>query len=103
MSKTLQDKTLGTLTSVNPYNGEVLKTYAEMTPAAVEAAIEAADTAFRVWREQSFEDRATILRRVAALFRERREALARIMTLEMGKKIEDSRPEIDLCARIFEY
>ncbi|REK10782.1 MAG: NAD-dependent succinate-semialdehyde dehydrogenase [Planctomycetota bacterium] len=96
-------KTRNELKSINPFNGEVLKTYREMTPDEVEAATAKADEAFRKWRETTFEHRAGILRRVAELLRERREELATIMTLEMGKKIEDARPEIDLCATIFDY
>lgn len=95
--------TTAVLKSINPYNGEVLKTFDEMSPAEVESAIAKADEAFRQWRETSFEYRAGILRRAAELLRERREELATIMTLEMGKKIEDARPEIDLCATIFDY
>jgi len=91
------------LKSINPYTGEVLKTFDEMSPAEVDSAIAKADEAFRQWRETSFEHRAGILRRAAELIRERREELATIMTLEMGKKIEDARPEIDLCATIFDY
>ena len=91
------------LKSINPYNGEVLKTFDEMSPAEVDSAIAKAAEAFRQWRETSFENRAGILRRAAELLRERREELATIMTLEMGKKIEDARPEIDLCATIFDY
>lgn len=91
------------LKSINPYNGEVLKTFDEMSPAEVDSAIAKADEAFRQWRETSFEHRAGILRRAAELLRERREELATIMTLEMGKKIEDARPEVDLCATIFDY
>ena len=91
------------LKSINPYNGEVLKTFDEMSPAQVDSAIAKADEAFRQWRETSFEHRSKILRRAAELLRERREELATIMTLEMGKKIEDARPEIDLCATIFDY
>lgn len=92
-----------TLKSVNPYNGELLKTYEEISPSEVESLIAKADEAFLSWRETSFPERATILKQVAKLLRERREDLAKIMTLEMGKKIEDSRPEIDLCATIFDY
>ena len=91
------------LKSINPFTGEVLKTYEEMTPEAVDAAIGAAHDAFLSWRETSFDHRAGILRRAAELLRERREHLATIMTLEMGKKIGDARPEIDLCAEIFDY
>jgi succinate-semialdehyde dehydrogenase/glutarate-semialdehyde dehydrogenase len=91
------------LKSINPFNGELLKSYDEMSPQAVEAAIGRADEAFREWRETSFDQRAGILRRVAELMRERREELATIMTLEMGKKVGDARPEIDLCAEIFDH
>ena len=93
----------GELKSINPFNGEVLKTYQEMSAEAVESAIGKADVAFREWRETSFEYRSKILRRVAELLRERRDELATIMTQEMGKKIGDSLPEIDLCATIFDY
>jgi succinate-semialdehyde dehydrogenase/glutarate-semialdehyde dehydrogenase len=103
MVTTLEAPTRGTLKSVNPYNGKVLKTYEEMTPEVVDAAIGAAHEAFLSWRETSFAHRAGILRKVAKLMRERREELATIMTKEMGKKIEDARPEIDLCAEIFDY
>lgn len=100
------DKTMvsgNVLKSINPFNGELLKSYDEMSPEAVEAAIDRADEAFREWRETSFDQRAGILRRVAELMRERREELATIMTLEMGKKVGDARPEIDLCAEIFDH
>lgn len=91
------------LKSINPYSGEVLKLYEEMSADEVDAAIEKADSAFREWRESSFKHRAEVLRRIAQLLRERKEELASLMTLEMGKKIQDARPEIDLCATIFEY
>ncbi len=100
MSATTEQRTLK---SVNPFNGELLKTYEEISPDEVEALIAKADEAFHSWRETSYAQRAAILKQVAKLLRERREDLAKIMTLEMGKKIEDSRPEIDLCATIFDY
>lgn len=92
-----------TLKSINPYNGELLKTFEEMTPQAVDDAIAAAHEAFKSWRATSFSHRAGVLRRVAGLMRERSDELAAIMTREMGKKIGDARPEIELCAEIFAY
>ncbi len=97
------EATRSSLQSINPFSLQVLKTYEEMTPDAVDAAIGVAHTAFQSWRDTSFAHRASVLRRVAELMRERREELASIMTREMGKKIGDARPEIDLCAEIFEY
>jgi succinate-semialdehyde dehydrogenase/glutarate-semialdehyde dehydrogenase len=50
-----------------------------------------------------FAQRASLLRRAAALCHERLEEMARLMTLEMGKRIAEGREEVKLCARIFEY
>jgi len=93
----------GQLKSVNPFNGEVLKTYDEMTQEEVDIAIGKADEAFKKWRTTSYKHRAGILSCAAELLRERREELAAIMTAEMGKKIGDALPEIDLCADIFDF
>jgi succinate-semialdehyde dehydrogenase/glutarate-semialdehyde dehydrogenase len=100
---TTTTKQTNTLQSVNPYNGEILKTFDELPLEEVDSVIAKADEAFGHWRETSYEHRSAILHRVAELLRAKREELAQIMTLEMGKKIGDSRPEIDLCADIFDY
>jgi succinate-semialdehyde dehydrogenase/glutarate-semialdehyde dehydrogenase len=91
------------LRSVNPYNGQVLKSYPEMSPDEIEDALATAHGRFATWRRMPFAQRGEMLRRAAALCRERVEELARFMTLEMGKRIAEGRKEVDLCARIFEY
>jgi acyl-CoA reductase-like NAD-dependent aldehyde dehydrogenase len=88
---------------VNPFNGQTLKTYPEMTAEEVDAAIATAHESFATWRRVPFSQRATVLRRAAGLCRDRIEELARFMTLEMGKRIAEGRKEVELCARIFEY
>ena len=89
--------------SVNPFNGELLETFDEMTPAQIDTTIGKADKAFKVWRAAPFAERAGVLKRVATLYRERREELALLMAQEMGKKLEHGRAEIDLVAEIFDY
>jgi succinate-semialdehyde dehydrogenase/glutarate-semialdehyde dehydrogenase len=91
------------LRSVNPYNGQTLKTYDEMTPKEVERAIGQAHERFTTWRRTSIPERAASLLRAADLCFEREEELARLMTLEMGKRIAEARKEVKLCASIFEY
>jgi succinate-semialdehyde dehydrogenase/glutarate-semialdehyde dehydrogenase len=91
------------LRSVNPYNGETLATFVEMSPDEVDNAIATAHERFATWRRLSFPERGALLRRAAGLCRERREDLARHMALEMGKRIVEGRKEVELCARIFEY
>ncbi|SHE60353.1 succinate-semialdehyde dehydrogenase / glutarate-semialdehyde dehydrogenase [Microbulbifer donghaiensis] len=92
-----------TLRSVNPYNNELLATYEEMSPEEIDAAIGKADEAFKVWKDKSFSERASVLRRAAELFRERKEELAQLMAMEMGKKLADGRGEIELCAEIYDF
>ena len=92
-----------TLPSVNPYNGQTLKTYLEMSAEDVDIAIAKAHERFPAWRRVPFAQRASLLHRAAALCRERVEELARLMALEMGKRIAEGREEVKLCARIFEY
>jgi succinate-semialdehyde dehydrogenase/glutarate-semialdehyde dehydrogenase len=103
MSTATQEKSKSVLKSVNPYNGETLKTYPEMTHEEIEGAIARAHETYKSWRKTTFAERAAILKRVAELFRERREELARLMAVEMGKKLVDGRGEIGLAAEIFDY
>src|SRR5579885_2682267 len=91
------------LRSINPYNGQVLKTYTEMSSDEVDRAVAKARKRFLTWRRLPFPERAELLRRAAALCRERREDLSRFMALEMGKRIVEGRHEVELCARIFDY
>ncbi|RIL09634.1 succinate-semialdehyde dehydrogenase [bacterium] len=87
-----------TLQSINPATGAVLRTWPAMDAAACAAVVDAAGRAQAAWRRTGIDDRAAVVRRVAALLARDREALARGMTLEMGKPIAQSRAEIDKCA-----
>lgn len=89
--------------SVNPATGEVMKSYEEMSPEAVESAIASAHEAFQQWKTTTFDERASILRNVANLMRERKDELATLMSREMGKLVSHAQFEIDLCIQIFEY
>ena len=89
--------------SINPYNGELLETHEEMTPEQIDVAIAKAHEAYKEWRAKPIEERAKILKRVAELYRERKDELALLMAKEMGKKIEHGLGEIELVAEIFDY
>ncbi len=89
---------------VNPATGETLATYPTATDAEVEAAIAAADAAYRSWgRTSSPAERADLLRKVAQLHRERRDELAAIIVREMGKPLAAAEGEVDFAADITEY
>jgi succinate-semialdehyde dehydrogenase/glutarate-semialdehyde dehydrogenase len=89
--------------SVNPYDGKTLKTFAELTDAALETAIATAATCFQTWRTKTFAERAVVVSKAAALMHARVDEFARPVTLEMGKLIDQARGEVVLSADIIEY
>jgi succinate-semialdehyde dehydrogenase/glutarate-semialdehyde dehydrogenase len=90
--------------SVNPFTGELLRRFDQHTDAQMESALAAADGVFqRAWSIAPFKDRSRIVGRAASLMLERKESLARLATLEMGKRIAESRDEVELSAAILRY
>jgi succinate-semialdehyde dehydrogenase/glutarate-semialdehyde dehydrogenase len=92
-----------TYQSVNPYDGKTLKTFNELTDKEFEAKIAAAQACFETWRHKPYATRAVILTRAAAILHERADEFARIMTLEMGKRIGEARGEVEFSSRILAY
>ena len=91
------------LQSVNPRTGVLIREYPETSGDDVAKALSAAHQAFLSWREISFADRSLPLRRAAALLREGKEELAKLMALEMGKPLAQGRAEAEKCAWVCEY
>ncbi|MFS0731987.1 NAD-dependent succinate-semialdehyde dehydrogenase [Microbacterium sp. 1P10UB] len=88
---------------VNPATGQTLATYPTLADADVAGRIEAADAAFRTWRETPVSERAALVRRAAELHRERRDELAEIIVREMGKPLAAALGEVDFAADITEF
>lgn len=88
---------------VNPATGEVLAELPHATDADLDEALAAAAAGFETWRRTSPVDRGSVLHRAAALMRERREHLASLITLELGKPIAEARAEVDQAAGIFDW
>src|ERR1700733_5354252 len=66
-------------------------------------ALATADRAFRTWSAQPFSERSKIIGRCAQVLLKRKEEMARLATLEMGKRIAESRGEVKLSASILQY
>ena len=88
---------------VNPATEEVIGHLPCATVADLDTALDAAQRAFGHWRHSSPLERSRILRRVAALTRERVEEIARNITLDMGKPLEEARIEVMNCAEQAEW
>ena len=87
----------------NPSNGEVIAHVPDMGQAETRQAIEAAAAALLIWREKPSLERADVLRRIGQLMMADQERLARLMTLEQGKPLAESRSEIAYGASYFDW
>lgn len=89
--------------TVNPFNNQVVQTFEEMTDATVDMLITQSTKTFQTWKLTNYEQRAALLHKVASLLRKKKDYLAKIITLEMGKLIAQAEGEIALSADIFDY
>src|SRR4051812_28557054 len=79
----------------NPANtDDLIGQFQKSTAADAERAIDAARRAFQHWRLVPAPKRAELLFRAAQLLAERKEALARDMTREMGKVLDETRGDV---------
>jgi succinate-semialdehyde dehydrogenase/glutarate-semialdehyde dehydrogenase len=89
---------------VDPATGETIKEYPTDSDQDLRSAIERADEAHGAWSPSStVTDRAALVRRAGELHAERRDDLARIITVEMGKPVEQALGEVDFAAAIYEF
>ncbi len=88
---------------VNPANGQVIAEVARCGRAEARRAIEAAERAHAQWRRHTAKERSQALRRWFDLMMQHQEDLARIMTAEQGKPLNESRGEIAYGANFIEW
>jgi len=99
-----QDADQGSCLQVtNPASGAVLGQVPNLGAAATRRAIEAAHAALTGWRGQTAHARADVLRRWHGLLLDHLEDLARIITLEQGKPLAESRGEVRYAAGFLEW
>ncbi|MCK9194071.1 MAG: aldehyde dehydrogenase family protein, partial [Nevskia sp.] len=89
--------------SVNPYNGEHLKTFEGFTNPQLEAALASADACFKTWKRKSYAERAVIVAKAAELMHAQVDHFAKLATLEMGKRIDEARGEVNFSGNILAY
>ncbi len=89
--------------SINPFSGEIIKTYREYTSGEVGAIIQQVDDAWRLWKLTSFDHRALLMKNLQSKLLENKEKLAALMTAEMGKVFREALGEIEKCALVCSY
>ena len=91
------------IATVNPANGEVVKTFAELTPDELESKLALAAAVYRTYRRTSFSQRSHWMRRAAEILEEEKAIFGEIMTLEMGKPLQAAIDEAAKCATACRY
>jgi succinate-semialdehyde dehydrogenase/glutarate-semialdehyde dehydrogenase len=87
------------IATVNPATGETLKTYEPLTDEALENKIARAATAWATYRLTTPQQRAGWLRAAADVLDADVDAVAELMTTEMGKTLATARAEVGKCAK----
>ncbi|GAA1045588.1 NADP-dependent succinic semialdehyde dehydrogenase [Streptomyces murinus] len=91
------------IATVNPANGETLKTYEAMGEEELERRLQLAEATFRTYRTTPFAERARLLNRAADLLEEDQQEIGRVMTTEMGKPVKQARAEAAKCAKAMRW
>lgn len=91
------------INSINPVNGQVIQSYRTHKPEEINHIIKGTHLAWQKWKESPWSLRSELLQMVATNLRNKKEELAMLMALEMGKPIQGGRAEIEKCADVCEY
>ena len=103
-----EDKTMSTrnvteiprrgISSINPYNGDLLREFTADSDQAIETKLALAASAFRSYRKTAFAQRAEWLNRAADVLLAEKNTFAEMMTREMGKTLRSAVQEVEKCA-----
>jgi len=91
------------IATTNPATGEVLKTFPPLTASQIEAKLVLAAQTFSTFKKLPFAARAAMMNKAADLLEAEKEAIAKLMTLEMGKTFKSAVDETVKCAWACRY
>jgi succinate-semialdehyde dehydrogenase/glutarate-semialdehyde dehydrogenase len=89
--------------SVNPSTGKTLETFVELTDEQLAKKITAAQACYETWRHKTYAERALVIAKAAEILHAKRDEFARLATLEMGKRIDEARGEVQFSSDILAY
>lgn len=91
------------LYSINPANNNLIASYDEYDSEQIKTIIKKAHQRFLQWSETDFNLRKEMLENVAKILRNEIKKFSELITLEMGKPIQQSIAEVEKCAWVCEY
>jgi succinate-semialdehyde dehydrogenase len=89
--------------STNPSTGELLARYPYVDRVELERIVQQAHAGFLAWADLPVDARASVFVAMAALLRRDAEALASVITAEIGKPIVQSRAEVEKTAHLLDW
>ena len=89
--------------SVNPNDGMTVKTFEELSDTQLETKLATAHACYKTWKNTSYKDRAKIINKAAELLHAHADDFAKLATLEMGKRIDEARGEVNFSGNILAY
>jgi len=90
--------------TINPFNNQLIKEYQTHNDKQVEQALETAHQLYKSdWAQGEIKQRLKVLHKLSDLMSSRIDELAKVVSVEMGKLIEQSRAEVQICADIAKY
>ncbi len=89
--------------SVNPANGKKIAEYTLLTDEEALVSLEKCQKAYLGWKNLTYDQRATFMRRAARVLVENKRKYATVITTEMGKTLSAAESEVEKCALACEY
>ena len=87
---------------INPANEETIGHASKATSEDVNKALKSSQKGLEIWKNKSAWERSKIIRKISEIIREKKETLAKWLTLEVGKPLKEGIGEVLGSAEIFE-
>ena len=84
--------------SINPFTQEVIAEHEVLTTTQLNHKLQLSETAFKNWRNTSFQERADKMKNLANILRAKKEELGLLITNEMGKILSEGISEVEKSA-----
>lgn len=92
-----------TINTYNPFNGKHLNTYEIDSDEKLEVKLTLAENTFKSWKDFEICERIKLLQNLADRLYNKKNALSKLMTKEMGKPILESEAEIEKCIYLIDF
>ncbi len=89
--------------SINPFNNQVIQEYEVFKESEINNSLKKGDQIFPQWKKTPFSERSGLMNQAANLLEKKKEDLARVITLEMGKIKKEAVAEVEKCAWVCHY